>query len=89
MDDYLARRAGAAVMGAGSDREAELLAGYESSLERSRTLKGLLNVIEWNGGSDLAAQAGNPHHLKFLQVGAGDRYELWWWSCPRWGAPPA
>jgi len=58
MDDYLARRAGAAVMGAGSDREAELLAGYESSLERSRTLKGLLNVIEWNGGSDLTAQAG-------------------------------
>ena len=67
MDRYMARRSGAAVLGAGSDREAELFAGYESSLDRSRTLKGLLNVIDWNGGSDLTGQVGTA--LSALSMG--------------------
>ena len=56
MDDYLRRRAAAAADFAGPGREAELLGGYASALERGVALKDLLHVLDWSGGTDITSQ---------------------------------
>jgi uncharacterized protein (DUF1501 family) len=58
MDAYLKRRASAAASGAPEGRSQELTAAYANSLERGSTLKGLLHVMDWSGGTDLTSQAG-------------------------------
>ncbi len=55
MDDYLARRVAAAA-DAASGRRQVILDGYRDGLDRSETLKGLANVVNFSSGTSLSAQ---------------------------------
>ena len=56
MDRYMARRFSAAADGARVARDQALLGALERSHERAQTLKDLLNVMDWSGGTSFANQ---------------------------------
>jgi uncharacterized protein (DUF1501 family) len=58
MDRYLLRRAEGATLSAGSAREAELTAAFQTAVERSTSLKGLVNVVDWSASSAFSEQIG-------------------------------
>lgn len=57
MDEYLSQRLAATVGIAAPGREATLAAAYATSLERSRSLKGLKDIVDWSQGSTFTEQA--------------------------------
>lgn len=57
VDRYLARRAGARVLGARSAFEARLMEDYEAALAHAAELKDLQYLMDFNAGADLLDQA--------------------------------
>lgn len=56
IDRYVAARVASAKAYARSAREAEMMAAMEGSVSRSRDLKDLLDVMNWNAGSSFGSQ---------------------------------
>lgn len=57
VDRFLARRAGARVLGARSALEAKLMEDYEAALAHAAELKDLQYLMDFNAGADLLSQA--------------------------------
>jgi len=55
MDDYMLRRAAAAIDAAALPRAKELYQAYDSSLQRAVSLKDLQHIIDWDASSDLTS----------------------------------
>lgn len=67
VDRFVARRAGAKVVGARSVVEAKLMSDFEGAVSHAAELKDLQYMMDFNGGADLLAQA--PVAVDALSLG--------------------
>ena len=56
LDRYVSQRVGAEVLNADYARHRALNEAYQSAMDRSMTLKGLLGVVDWGGGTSFTEQ---------------------------------